>query len=329
MFNTEFAFSLNSTTPSHLIPDALPGIGTIKSVFPAPITGFSTEIRSVFQFLTNARLTQMMELVFHASRDTTLRKEPASSPHSTTLSLLTLDVPPGIGTTKSAFHALSNGPSMLIKSAFPFLTNALLTVTTEPAFHASRDTILKKEPVSSPHSTMPSLLILDVPPGIGTTKSAFPAPNNGPSMLTKSAFPFLINALLMLRMELVFHASRDTTLRKEPASSPHSTTPSLLILDAPPGIGTIKSAFPALSTGFSMEIRNAFPFLINALLMLRMEPVFHASRDTTLRTELASHLISTMLILPTSAVPPGIGTIKSAFPAQRDGSSTQRRDVCP
>ncbi len=183
-----------------------------------------------------------MEPAFHAIRDTTLRMVLAFTQLSTMPSPLIPDVPPGIGIIKSAFHAQMDGHSTQIKPAFQFLTNALLMVTTEPVFHASRDTILKKEPVSSPHSTMPSLLTLDAPPGIGTIKSVFPAPNNGPSMLTKSAFPFLINALLMLRMELVFHASRDTTLRKEPASSLISTTLSLLTLDVPPGIGTTKSA---------------------------------------------------------------------------------------
>ena len=91
------------------------------------------------------------------------------------------------------------------------------------------------------HSTTPSLLILDVPPGIGITKSVFPALNNGLSTLIKFASPFLINALLTEITELVFHASRDTISRKELASSPHSTTQSPLIQDVPPGTGTIKS----------------------------------------------------------------------------------------
>jgi hypothetical protein len=286
-------------------------------------------IRFVFQFLTNVLLTVIMEPVFHASRDTILRTELASSLHSTTLSPLIQDAPPGIGTIKSVSHAPRTGSSTEKRNVYQLLTNALLMPITEPVFHASRDTTLRMEPVSSPHSTTLNPLIPDVPLGIGIIKFVFHAPNNGPSMLIKSAFQFLTNALLMPITELAFHASRDTTLRTEPVSSPHSTTLSPLIQDAPLGIGTIKSAFPAPNTGFSMEIRNAFQFLTNALLMPITELVFHASRVTTLRTELVSHLISTMLILPTSAVLPGIGTTKSAFPAQRDGSSTQRRDVCP
>ena len=90
-----------------------------------------------------------------------------------------------------------------------------------------------------------------------------------------------------------------------------------------------KSASAAPSTRFSMETRNAFQFLTNALLMLITETVFHASRDTTLRTEPVSSHPSTTPILPTLDVPPGIGTTKSASAAPRDGSSTQRRDACP
>jgi hypothetical protein len=128
--------------------------------------------KSAFPFLINAPLTEITELAFHASKDTILRTVPAFSPHSTTLSPLILDVLPGIGTTKSAFHAQSNGLSTLIKSAFPFLINAPLTEMMELVFPASRDTISKKEPVFSPLSTTPSPPILDVLPGIGTTKSA-------------------------------------------------------------------------------------------------------------------------------------------------------------
>jgi hypothetical protein len=124
---------------------------------------------------------------------------PASSLHSTTLSPLILDVLPGIGTTKSVLHAQSNGLSTLIKSAFPFLINAPLTEMMELAFHASKDTISKKEPVFSPLSTTPSPLILDVLPGIGITKSAFHARLDGSSMLIRSVFQCLINALPMMK----------------------------------------------------------------------------------------------------------------------------------
>jgi hypothetical protein len=218
---------------------------------------------------------------------------------------------------------------MLTKSAFQFLINAPLTEITELAFPASRDTISKKEPVFSPHSTTPSLLILDVLPGIGTTKSVLHALNTGLSTLIKSAFQFQTNAPLTEMMELVFPASRDTISKKEPVFSPLSTTPSPLILDVLPGIGITKSAFHALKTGFSMVTRNVFQFPIIVLLMLIMETVSPASRDTISKKELASSPPSTMLILLILDVLPGIGTIKSAFHAPRDGSSTLKRDACP
>jgi hypothetical protein len=153
-------------------------------------------IKSVFQFLTNVLLTAITVLVFHASRVMTLKKELVSSHHSTMLNPLILDVPPGIGITKSALLALNNGLSMLIKFAFPSLTNALLTAITVLVFHASRVTILRKEPAFSLTSTMPSPLIQVAPPGIGITKNVFLAHSDGFSMLRMSAFPFLTNALL-------------------------------------------------------------------------------------------------------------------------------------
>jgi hypothetical protein len=223
-------------------------------------------IKSVFQFLTNVLLTAITVLVFHASRVMTLKKELVSSHHSTTLNPLTLDVPPGIGITKSALLALNNGLSTLIKFVYPFLTNVLLMPITEPVSHASRVTILRKEPAFSLTSTTLSLLILDVPPGIGITKSALLALNNGLSMLIKFAFPSLTNALLTAITVLVFHASRVTILRKEPAFSLTSTMPSPLIQVAPPGIGITKNVFLAHSDGFSMLRMSAFPFLTNALL---------------------------------------------------------------
>ena len=153
-------------------------------------------IKSVFQFLTNVLLTAITVLVFHASRVMTLKKELVSSHHSTMLNPLIQDAPPGIGITKSALAAQRIGPSMLIKFAFQFLTNALLMPITEPVFHASRVMTLKKEPAFSLISTMPSPLIQVAPPGIGITKNVFLAHSDGFSMLRMSAFPFLTNALL-------------------------------------------------------------------------------------------------------------------------------------
>ena len=329
MFNMESVSSQNSITQSHLTQDALPGIGIIKFVLLAQRIGPSMPIKFAFPSLINVKLTEITVPAFHASRVTTLKKVLAFSLHSTTPSLLIPDVPPGIGTTKFALAAQRTGPSTLIKFAFQFLTNALLMLIMELVFHASRDMTLKKELVFSLHSTMLNPLTLDAPPGIGTIKFALLAPNTGFSMPTKSVSQFLTNAPPTEIMEPAFHASKDTILRTEPVFSHHSTMPSLLTLDVPPGIGTIKSALAALNTGFSMEIRSVFPFLTNALLMLTTVLVFHASKDTILRTEPVNSLHSTMLILLTLVALPGIGIIKSVLAAPRDGSSTQRRDAFP
>ena len=61
---------------------------------------------------------------------------------------------------------------MLIKSAYQFLTIALLMTNQEPALLASRDMTSRTENASSPTPTMPSPLILDAVSGIGTTKFA-------------------------------------------------------------------------------------------------------------------------------------------------------------
>jgi hypothetical protein len=152
----------------------------------------------------------MMELVFPASRDTISKKEPVFSPLSTTPSLLILDVLPGIGTTKSAFHALKTGFSMVTRNVFQFPIIVLLMLIMETVSPASRDTISKKELASSPPSTMLILLILDVLPGIGTIKSAFHAPRDGSSTLKRDACPLMIIVTATMRVELALHASLDT-----------------------------------------------------------------------------------------------------------------------
>ena len=56
-----------------------------------------------------------------------------SSLHSTMLSPLILAAVSGTGTIKSVCPALRDGFSMPIRFVCPFLTNALLTTTVEPA----------------------------------------------------------------------------------------------------------------------------------------------------------------------------------------------------
>jgi hypothetical protein len=305
-------FTQPSIMLSLLIQDVPPGTGITKSALLAQMDGSSIQRKLVYQFLINALLTEMMVLVFHASRDTTLKKVPAFSHHSITLNPLTLVALLGIGTIKFALLAPNNGLSSLIKFVYQFLTNVLLMPITVSASHVSRVMTLKKEPVSSLISTTLSPLIQDAPPGIGTIKSALAAQRIGPSMLIRFAFQFLTNVLLMPITEPVFHASRDTILRKEHVFSLNSTMPSLLTLVALLGTGITKFALAAQRTGLSTLIKFVYPFLTNALLMEMMVLVFHASRDTISKKEPAFSHLSITLSLPILDAPPGTGITKFA-----------------
>ena len=81
----------------------------------------------------------------------------------------------------------------------------------ETVFLVTLDMILLMEFVNSQLSIMPSLLILDVLNGTGTTKFVLNAQKTGPLMLMEPALQFLINVLLMMPMEPVSHASKDMT----------------------------------------------------------------------------------------------------------------------
>ncbi len=62
---------------------------------------------------------------------------------------------------------------------------------------------LKAVPASFLPSTMLTPLTQDVEHGIGTIKSAFPAPKDGFSMIKKFAFQFQTNARPMMMLETV------------------------------------------------------------------------------------------------------------------------------
>ena len=119
--------------PPPLILDAPTGIGKDKNAFHAPRDGHSMITTSVCQLLISVPHTMIRENARPASRDMTLRMENASSLCPTTLSPLTLDAEPGIGTTKFASPAPADGSSTLTRSAPQFLTNAPATITTELA----------------------------------------------------------------------------------------------------------------------------------------------------------------------------------------------------
>ena len=77
--------------------------------------------------MTNAEAQMLMDFAYLASKDTTLRTENAPSLPSTTLSLLTMAVANGTGTTKSASNALMDGFSTAIKFAFLLILIVILT----------------------------------------------------------------------------------------------------------------------------------------------------------------------------------------------------------
>ena len=85
----------------HLTSDADYGTGITKNVLSAQTSGFSMLKESVFQYQTNAKFMLKTETVLNASRDTTLRKENASSLTLTMLIQLILDAGFGIGITKN------------------------------------------------------------------------------------------------------------------------------------------------------------------------------------------------------------------------------------
>ena len=190
------------------------------------------------------------------------------SPRSITPSQLTQDVEPGIGTTKSACHAPTDGFSMPTRFVCQFLISVLHMTTTETASLASKVTILRTDPVFSLHSTMLIPQIPAVEFGTGTIKFVFHAPKDGSSTPTRFVHPFLTNAPHTTTTVLASPVSRVTTSRMVLVFSPHSTVPSPLILDAVFGIGTIKFVFPAPTDGFSMPTRSVLQYQTNVHRMI-------------------------------------------------------------
>ena len=287
------ASSQPSTTPNPLTLGAESGTGSTKFASLALTSGSSMLTKSVFPSLTNAQLMLPTGIVPHASRDTTSSMEPVSSLLITVLNLPISDAELGTGTTEFASSAQKDGSSMLTKFVSPSLTNAESTLPMETALPATRDTISQMDSASSQPPIMSSLLILDVLPGTGINKSASLAPITGSRMLMVLASLSLTTVLPMLTMETVLLATRDTTLSVEPVSSQLPTTPDLPTSDAPPGIGTNKSALLAPRTGSRTTMADACLSLINAPLMPQTVIVLHASRVMTLFKELVSSLLPT------------------------------------
>ena len=100
---------------------------------------------------------------------------------------------------------------MLKEYVSQFLINVKLMLRMEIVLLATRDMISKKDNVFSLNSIMLDLQIWDVVLGIGITKFALLAPKIGSSTQTEFAYQLLINARLMLRMEIAHLVIKDMT----------------------------------------------------------------------------------------------------------------------
>jgi hypothetical protein len=108
--------------------------------------------------------------------------------------------------------------------------------------------------------------------GIGSTRNVWLALTDGLSTLRTSVYLYLTNAHLVMSTETVLLATRDTILTTGSVYTHFPTMLIQLILDAELGTGTTKSAFSALTDGFSMLPKLLVLLcLINALLMMLME----------------------------------------------------------
>lgn len=139
--------SLRPTTPDLPIWDVLIGTGTTINAFPARIGTSSMLMEFVCPLVTFVPLTtQLLELALHVSKDFLSIKEFAHLPPL--LNLLMLDVELGIGTIKSAFHALKTGFS-LTTSVSQLVTNALPSMSMETVSPVTKATTSREENVSS------------------------------------------------------------------------------------------------------------------------------------------------------------------------------------
>ncbi len=192
---------------------------------------------------------------------------------------------------------------MPTRSACPSLTNVPQMMRMATAFPASRAMTSTTVPASSRLQTMPSLLIVDVELGTGTTKFVLLALRDGSSMPKRSAFLFLINAPALTLTETVCLATAATTLRKEPVFSLISTMPTPLTSVVPVGTGRTRSVLPARRDGSSTLTRPVCLLMTIATPTTRTAPALHATRAMEFTTEFACRsILSAGLSMLTAAV---------------------------
>ena len=183
-----------------------------------------------------------------------------------------------------------------------------LTKLLDTVSPALLDTTSLKVNVLTPLQMSLSLLISVVDNGIGRTKNAFPAQRDGLSTTKESVCQSLINVPATIMLDFALHASKDTILRTDSACSPHQTTPSLPIKDAPPGVGTNRNVSHAQRDGSSTRMEFVSLFLTIAEYMPKTETALSASKDTISKKDAASSLLPTTLIPQTWDVELGTGT---------------------
>jgi hypothetical protein len=150
----------------------------------------------------------------------------------------------------------------------------------ENASAAIPDTLSLPAETALDHQSL-LLLMLDVLSGVQMAKSASSAQTDSSLTTMVAVQLFLIYALLGIKpVESAQAAIMDMILAMESAAF-HSHTLIQLMMDAPPGIGTSKSAFNALTTGSSTTTKSASKFQTNATPSTEVEHALVATRDTT------------------------------------------------
>ena len=325
----ENAFGPLQTKKAQVTWDAKHGIGTSRSALNALTDGSKTQQAFAFPFPIIAHFMEKMVFVLNATKDMILIKENAFGPLQTKKAQVTWDAKHGIGTSRSALNALTDGSKTQQAFAFPFPIIAHFMEKMVFVLNATKDMILIKENAFGPLQTKKAQVTWDAKHGIGTSRSALNALTDGSKTQQAFAFPFPIIAHFMEKMVFVLNATKDMILIKENAFGPLQTKKAQVTWDAKHGIGTSRSALNALTDGSKTQQAFAFPFPIIAHFMEKMVFVLNATKDMILIKENAFGPLQTKKAQVTWDAKHGIGTSRSALNALTDGSKTQQAFAFP
>lgn len=145
----------------------------------------------------------------------------------------------------------------------------------DSAFHATKATTLKMEPVFSPPQTLLQLMILDAE--LGMVQSVSSAPLDGSLIRLDLAFLSTIYAALTTLTESVLLVILAILWLKEAANSLKSFYLMLVVLD---GTYPHVHALPALLTGFSTKMESVFQSVTLAELTTTLDFAQDATEDT-------------------------------------------------